>query len=166
MTFSSASSATGAAPLPFAAHIDAPMPRGLRQQADTMSFEAFHDEYASSPGPLRLGQWQCIDAARPSTRLGPQARNYQATLAVGDRIGTSSAAASGPVAALTAMLYDRGIAVELTAFHQVLAGEHTATFVRGSDGEGSQWAMGWSEDPTQSALRAVIACANRLLTAP
>jgi hypothetical protein len=24
--------------------------------------------------------------------------------------------------------------------------------------------MGWSEDPTQSALRAVIACANRLLT--
>jgi len=86
------SSATSAAPLPFAAHIDAPMPRGLRQEADTMSFEAFHDEYASSPGPLRLGQWQCTDADRPSTRLGPQARNYQATLAVGDRIGTSWAA--------------------------------------------------------------------------
>ena len=76
----------------------------------------------------------CTDAERPSTRLGPQARNYQATLAVGDRISTSSAAASGPVAALTAMLYDRGIAVEMTAFHQVPAGEHTATFVRGSDG--------------------------------
>jgi len=24
--------------------------------------------------------------------------------------------------------------------------------------------MGWSDDPTQSALRAIIACANRLLT--
>jgi len=24
--------------------------------------------------------------------------------------------------------------------------------------------MGWSQDPTQSALRAVITCANRLLT--
>jgi hypothetical protein len=157
-------SATSAAPLPFAAHINAPMPRGLRQEADAMSFEAFHDEYASSLGPLRLGNWQCTDAERPSTRLGPQARNYQATLAIGDRIGTSSAAACGPVAALTAMLYDCGIAVEMTAFHQVPAGEHTATFVRGSDGAGSQWAMGWSEDPTQSALRAVIACANRLLT--
>jgi hypothetical protein len=62
------------------------------------------------------------------------------------------------------MLYDRGIAVEMMAFHQVPAGEHTATFVRGSDGARCQWAMGWSEDPTQSALRAVIACANRLLT--
>ena len=157
--------ATSAAPLPFAAHIDAPMPRGLRQEADTMSFEAFHDEYASTSGPLRLGNWECTDAARSSTRLGPQARNYQATLAVGDRISTSSAAASGPVAALTAMLYDRGIAVEMTAFHQVPAGEHTATFVRGCDGAQTQWAMGWADDPTQSALRAVIACANRLLTA-
>jgi hypothetical protein len=158
-------SATSAAPLPFAAHIDAPMPRGLRQEADAMSFQAFHDEFGSSSGPVRLGQWQCTDAERPSTRLGPQARNFQATLAVGDRIGTSSAAACGPVAALTAMLYDRGIAVEMTAFHQVPAGEHTATFVRGCDGARSQWAMGWSDDPTQSALRAVIACANRLLTA-
>jgi hypothetical protein len=157
-------SATSEAPLTFAAHIDAPMPRGLRQEADAMSFEAFHDEYASSSGPLRLGHWQCTDAARPSTRLGPQARNYTATLAVGDRISTSSAAACGPVAALTEMLYDRGIAVEMTAFHQVPAGEHTATFVRGCDGAHSQWAMGWSDDPTQSALRAVIACANRLLS--
>ena len=162
MTFQSA---TTAAPLPFAAHIDGPMPRGLRQEADAMSFQAFHDEFGSSSGPVRLGQWQCTDAERPFTRLGPQARNYQATLAVGDRISTSSAAASGPVAALTAMLYDRGIAVEMTAFHQVPAGEHTATFVLGCDGARSQWAMGWSDDPTQSALRAVIACANRLLTA-
>jgi hypothetical protein len=158
-------SATSAAPLTFAAHIEAPMPRGLREEADAMTFEAFHDEYATSSGPLRLGQWECTDAERPSSRLGPQARNYQATLAVGDRISTSSAAASGPVAALTAMLYDRGIAVEMMAFHQVPAGEHTATFIRGSDGARSQWAMGWSDDPTQSALRAVIACANRLLTA-
>jgi hypothetical protein len=156
--------ATSAAPLPFAAHIHGPMPRGLRQEADAMSFEAFHEHYASSSGPLRLGNWQCTDPERPSTRLGPQARNYQATLAVGDSISTSSAAACGPVAALTEMLYDRGIAVEMTAFHQVPAGEHTATFVRGSDGARSQWAMGLSDDPTQSALRAVIACANRLLT--
>jgi hypothetical protein len=162
MTFQSA---TSTAPLPFAAHIDSPMPSGLRQEADAMSFEAFHDEYASSSGPLRLGNWECTDAARSSTRLGPQARNYQATLAVGDHISTSSAAASGPVGALTAMLYDRGIAIEMTAFHQVPAGEHTATFVRGCDGARSQWAMGWADDPTQSALRAVIACANRLLTA-
>jgi hypothetical protein len=38
-------------------------------------------------------------------------------------------------------LYDRGIAVEVTAFHQVPAGADTATFVRGCDAR-SQWAMG------------------------
>ena len=130
-----------------------------------MSWEAFLAEYAPSSGPLRLGHWTCTDPSRPAARLGPQARNYQATLAIGDRISTSSAAASGPVAALTAMLFDRGIALEMTAFHQVPAGEHTATFIRGSNGAHSEWAMGLSDDPTQSALSAVIACANRLLTA-
>jgi hypothetical protein len=161
MTISSSiSSATNS----FAARVTGLLPRGLRQEADMMTFEAFHNEYASSQGPLRLGNWHCTDAERPSSRLGPHPRHYQATLAVGDRISTSSAAAYGPVAALTEMLYERGIAVEMTAFHQVPAGGHTATFVQGSDGARSEWAMGWSDDPTQSALRAVIACANRLLT--
>lgn len=102
---------------------------------------------------------------RPAGRLGPQARTYQATLAFGDRISTSTAAACGPVAALTAMLYDQGIAVETVAFHQLPAGAHTATFIRGSDGAHTTWAMGVAEDATQSALKAVIACANRLLAA-
>jgi hypothetical protein len=166
MTFEPAISAgpfPGAAP--FATHVDGPVPRGLREEADAMSFETFLDQYAPSAGPLRLGHWACTDAERPATRLGPQARNYQATLAFGDRISTSSAKASGPVAALTEMLYERGIAVEMTAFHQLPAGANTATFIRGSDGGNSEWAMGLADDPTQSALRAVIACANRLLSA-
>ena len=129
-----------------------------------LPFDQFVDQYAPTTGPLRLGQWSCTDAERPSGRSGPQARNYQATLALGDRIGTSRAAACGPVAALTEMLHERGVAVEMTAFHQVPAGEHTATFIRGNGGGRSEWAMGWSDDPVQSALRAVIACANRLLT--
>lgn len=128
-----------------------------------MSFETFLDQYAPTTGPLRLGQWECTDSDRPATRLGPQARTYQATLAVGDRISTSSARACGPVAALTEMLYERGIAVEMTAFHQLPAGDNTATFIRGSGGGHSEWAVGLADDPTQSALRAVIACANRLL---
>ncbi len=131
-----------------------------------MTWDTFHTTYAPASGPLRLGRWACTDDERPATRLGPQARNYQATLAIGDRISTASAAASGPVAALTEMLYDNGIAVEMTAFHQVSANGETATFIRGSNGTHDEWAMGLDEDATQSALRAVIACANRLLTAP
>jgi hypothetical protein len=120
---------------------------------------------ASTGGSSIRGRWACTDEDRPATRLGPQARNYEATLAIGDRISTAWAAASGPVAALTEMLYDHGIAVEMTAFHQLPAGGGTATFIRGSNGARHEWAMGLDEDATQSALRAVIACANRLLTA-
>jgi hypothetical protein len=168
MTFTSTTTTTTiAAPqhpesAPFAAQFGTPLPRGLRLEAADMSREAFTATYAPSAGPLRLGHWTCTDADRPATRLGPQARNYRATLAVGDRIGNSTAAASGPVAALTAMLYDRGVSLELVAFHQLHAGEHTATFIRGCDGARTEWAMGLSTDPTLSALRAVIACANRL----
>jgi hypothetical protein len=154
--------ATSAAP-PFASQLDARVPRGLREEADAMSFDSFLAQYAPSSGPLRLRNWTCTDVQRPATRLGPQARNYRATLAVGNTISTASAAASGPIAALTEMLYERGIRIEMTDFHQLPAGENTATFIQASNGGSSEWAMGLADDATQSALNAVIACANRLL---
>jgi hypothetical protein len=161
---SPAQSATSAAPPSAADSFTARVPQGLRKEADHMDWDIFRSTYAQTSGPLRLGQWTCTDEECPASRLGPQPRNYQATLAIGDRISVESAAASGPVAALTQMLHARGIPVEMTAFHQLPTGDETATFIRGSDGAHAEWAMGLDEDATQSALRAVIACANRLLT--
>jgi hypothetical protein len=160
----SAPSGTNTAPRA-AAHLPVPLPLGLREEADSMTFDEFHATYASTSGPVRLGQWECTDGYRPSTRLGPQARNYRATIAIGDRISTATAAASGPIAALTSMLYDCGVAVELLKFHQLAADDGIATFVHGTNGSADEWAMGMSDDATQSALRAMIACANRLLAA-
>jgi hypothetical protein len=137
-----------------------PLPRGLREDADSMSWNTFTATYAPSAGPLRLGQWHCADTDRPATRLGP--RPFQATLALGDRIETATATANGPVAALTAMLHEHGVAVEMLRFHQLQSDDTTATFIQGSDGCRAEWAMGCSQDPTQSALSAIIACANRL----
>ena len=141
-----------------------PLPRGLRERADAMSWESFVATYSHPPGPLRLGHWACTDAERPAGRLGPQARNFRAMIAVGDHLSASTAAASGPIAALTAMLHERGITIETLNFHQMRSGRCTATFICGTNGTRREWAMGWSEDPTQSALRAVIACGNRLLS--
>jgi hypothetical protein len=148
----------------FGHHFGAALPPGLREQAGAMSWENFVATYSNAVGPLRLRHWMCIDSERPAGRLGPQARNFRAMIALGDRIGTSTAAASGPIAALTAMLHERGIRVETLKFHQMRSGGYTATFICGTNGIRAEWAMGWSEDPTQSALRALIACANRLLT--
>jgi len=139
-----------------------PLPRGLREDADTMSWSTFTATYAPSAGPLRLGHWECADTERPATRWGHQAQTFQATLALGDRIETATATATGPVAALTAMLYEHGVSVEMLRFHQLRSDDTTATFIQGTDGCRAEWAMGCSEDPTQSALSAVIACANRL----
>ena len=150
----------------FAAQFATPLPRAIRGAAESSTWESFLAEYAPSAGPLRLDRWICTDPERPAGRLGPQARHYQATLMIGDAVDTSTAAASGPVAALTDMLYDHGITVETTAFHQVPAGSATATFIEGCDGVHREWALGLADDPVRSALSAVIACANRLLTAP
>jgi hypothetical protein len=54
------------------------------------------------------------------------------------------------------------VSVEMLRFHQLQSDDTTATFIQGTDGCRAEWAMGCSEDPTQSALSAVIACANRL----
>jgi hypothetical protein len=147
----------------FGQHFGSALPRGLREEADAMSWESFVATYSQTAGPLRLGHWACTDTERPAGRLGPQARNFRAMIAVGDHLSTSTTAASGPIAALTAMLYDRGITLETLKFHQMRSGGTTATFIRGTNGIRAEWAMGWSEDPTQSALRAVIACVNRLV---
>lgn len=149
----------------FAERFGVALPCGLREQADAMSWEGFVATYGRNAGPLRLGDWQCADDGRAPTRLGPQPRDYRAVIAMGDRISTATAAASGPVAALTAMLHERGITVEVVKFHQMRSATGSATFIRGSADGRTEWAMGWADDPTQSALRAVIACANRLFAA-
>lgn len=147
----------------FRGHFGVALPRGLREQADALSWERFVAVYGHTAGPLRLGHWSCVDAHRCATRMGPQARTFRAVLAVGDRICTSTAAGGGAVAALTAMLHERGIRLETLNFHQMRSENETATLVRGTNGARTEWAMGWTQDPTESALRAVIACANRLV---
>ena len=143
----------------FADLFDRPLPRELRQDAAAMTHDAFTDRYGSSSGPVRLGGWDTPD--RTPNGVG----EYRATIAVGNRIDTSTATATGPVAALTEMLHERGFTVEALRFHQLptTAGA-TATFILGTDGGHRRWAMGWARDPQQSALRAMVACANLLAT--
>jgi hypothetical protein len=139
------------------------LPRGLREDAENMSWNEFIETYSPRTGPLRLGSFECTDGDRPSTSLGPQARSYHATFAIGDRLERTTVAATGPVSALTAMLFDRGIAIDMVGFHQLKSGDHTATFIQGTDGLHTQWAMGWSDDKDASAIQAIVACANRLM---
>ncbi|OBK91202.1 homocitrate synthase [Mycolicibacter sinensis] len=148
----------------FADQFRGPLPRELRDQAARLSWDGFVSAYGRAAGPLSLSRWRCLDAERPAARLGPQGRTYQATIAVRGVNGTCTAAAHGPLAALTTMLHDRGITLEILGFHQLRCGAETATFIHGSNGRGAAWAVGFAPDAGHSALEAVISCANRLLT--
>ena len=150
-------------PPSFADQFGARVPRGLRDQAAQLSWDGFVATYGRAAGPLALGRWCCLDAERPAARLGPLGRTYQATIAVRGVTGTCTAAAPGPLAALTTMLYERGITLEILGFHQLRCGTETATFIHGSNGHGAAWALGFAADPGRSALEAVVTCANRLL---
>ena len=145
----------------FADFFDAPLPRGLRDLAAEMSWDDVAATFGSAIGPVSLKHWE-QDGPTPHIIGGRRGTTYRATIAIGERVAMSSVTAAGPLAALTAMLYEHGIAVEMLNFHQLRAGGQTATFIRGTDGVRTEWAIGWSECPNQSALRAVIACANRV----
>lgn len=148
----------------FADQFRAPLPRELRDQAARLSWDGFVSTYGRAAGPLSLSRWRCLDAERPAARLGPQGRTYQATIAVRGVNGTCTAAAHGPLAALTTMLHDRGITLEILGFHQLRCGAETATFIHGSNGRAAAWAVDFAPDAGDSAREAVISCANRLLT--
>lgn len=149
----------------FADQFDTRLPRELRDPAAQLTWEGFVATYGRCSGPLRLGRWRCLDADRPAARLGLQDRTYQATIAIGERTGTCTAAAHGPLAALTEMLYERGITLEILGFHQLGCGTETATFIHGSNGRATAWAVGFAPDAGASAVDAVVTCVNRLLTA-
>ncbi|MGV0697543.1 homocitrate synthase [Mycolicibacter sinensis] len=141
------------------------LPRELRDVAAQLTWDHFVATYGRAAGPLRVGRWRCLDPDRPAARLGPRGRRYQATIAVGERTGTCTAAAHGPLAALTTMLHDCGITLEILGFHQLRCGDETATFIHGSNGRTTAWAVGFSVDAGRSAVQAVTTCANRLLMA-
>lgn len=140
---------------PFFQRFGTHLPRDLRAQAQGLSWTEFAQRFAPTGGPVRLGSWT-------SEHLGAGRHTFTATLGLGDRISSASATATGPIAALTAMLFDAGFQLEILSFHQQRTSEGTATFILAEhDGE-RRWAMAIAEDCNASARDAIIAGANLL----
>ncbi len=123
-----------------------------------MNWSSFENTYAPSNGTFRLGSWS-------ETKTGPGTSDFEATLGIGESIRKVGANASGPVAAMTSMLYDVGCSIEILSFHQHEIGDRTATFLLCESAGTRLWAMGIDESHTESILRAMISGANRLQAA-
>ena len=140
---------------PFFHRFGTNLPRDLRAQAQGLSWTEFAQRFSPTGGPVRLGSWEATDH-------GAGRSTYTATLGLGDRIAPASATATGPIAALTSMLYDAGFHLEILSFHQQRTSAGTATFVLcDHDGE-RRWAMAIGADSLSSSLSAIIAGANLL----
>ena len=139
---------------PFAARHGKSLPAGLRAESAEMSWNEFESTYAAMSGPIRLGAWS-------SEKIAPGRWAYEATLGLGERIATASATATGAISAMTSMLHDAGISLEILSFHQHEIGHRTATFIFTECNGRRNWAMGIGESATESSLRAMTSAANR-----
>lgn len=140
---------------PFEARFGVTMPLPLRSETVGMNWSDFVERYCPSSGPIRLGSWIPLGAAAGL-------RAYEATLSVDEHMRTARFIAPGPIAALSAALYDAGYGIEVLAFHQQGTAEGTATFAYCEYDGRRHWAVSISTDSTDSALRAIVAAANIL----
>ncbi|MCW4352535.1 2-isopropylmalate synthase [Hoyosella sp. YIM 151337] len=140
---------------PFEAKYGAPLPLGLRDEAAGMSWDMFDQMYAPRRGRYRLLDWRLH-------HLGSGKAVFEAMLSVDGAAHSSTAVASGPIAAITGMLYELGCNIEIIGLHQRKIGDRTATFLHAERDEQRAWSMAIAADPVASSLHAIVAAANRL----
>lgn len=139
----------------FTARFGRPLPSALCAEAAGMSWSAFTSTYAPTSGPIRLGSWT-------ADRGADDLLFCQATIADGDSITALAATASGPIGALTDMLYQLGAGLEIADLHQYDHAGGVTTLLRCERDGRRTWSMGSGDNGEDSALAALIAAANRL----
>lgn len=137
---------------PWTAHA---LPAGIRAEATGMTRQNFTDTFAPT-GSIRLGAFSVAPARGDLVEC-------QATLAVADEIMSLHATASGPIGAMTSMLYEIGAPVAIVALHQRLAVDgQTTTYLLCEDDNRQCWAYGTGDTGDMANVNALIAGANRL----
>ncbi|SIR94133.1 2-isopropylmalate synthase [Williamsia sterculiae] len=142
---------------PFVDRHGSPLPAALRSEAAGLSWESFAAVYRAS-GPYRLGSW--------SATAGPDDLcDYRATLGCGDEIVAVDERASGPIAAMSAILHRIGVGLDIVALHQRTTIDGVITFL-GCERNGRRlWSMGQGADSAAASVDALIAGVNRFAQA-
>ncbi|MGU3436188.1 2-isopropylmalate synthase [Actinomycetes bacterium M1A6_2h] len=131
------------------------MPAELVSEARSMSYSDFRARYSPTSGPLRMGSFT-------SAACGFGRAEFSATLAIADTIHSATLVAFGPAEAMTSMLHDAGVHLEILSFHQQPTEAGIVTFALCSNGSRSAWSMGMGSTAPESTARALVAGANRL----
>ncbi|MEH3154108.1 MAG: hypothetical protein PGN29_01720 [Gordonia paraffinivorans] len=135
------------------AHFPGLLPRGVRADADALTWESFVATYAPSAG-TRLGSWHATPARNDLTE-------YHATIATTDRIWSMREAATGPLAAVTAMLHATGVSVEITGLHQQRLDGQTAMLVEVDRDGRRAWGLGLDDAADRAGVVALLHALDR-----
>lgn len=146
---------SGSAPVALAERFGYPLPRGIAQEAANMDWDGFTTTYAPE-GAIRLGSWAAEPAARDQL-------DCRATISIDDRTMSLHAKASGPISAMTSMLYDIGAPIQIVSLHQRTSGDQVITFLLCENDDRQCWAAGFGASSDEASINALIAGANRLL---
>ena len=120
-----------------------------------MTWQQFIDEYTAT-GTIRLGSWSV--APPPGDMV-----ECRATIAYDDRIMSMSATSTGPVGAMTSILHDLGVSVQIVRLHQRRLDDRNVSFLLCEHDRRQCWATGDGETTADANINALIAGANRLL---
>lgn len=144
---------------PFRARFGVRLPQGMRQEARNMEWKDFINAYA--PADIRVDH---IETVRQRAGL------HEYTITIKDPTGSGAGATDltatiqsmGVARAITEILCDRGLPVEIREFHQFPIFQATATFLYVSDGNKRVWALGFGATPELSICNAICAGATNL----
>ena len=125
-----------------------------------MTWQEFTDHFggttASGDDTIRLGAWSMTPA--PSDMV-----ECRATVAYADRIMSLSATATGPIGAMTSMLYDMGAGVSIVTLHQRQTEAGYAAFLLCERDNRQCWAYGDGSTGDEANVNALVAGANQLM---
>ncbi|WP_299573228.1 hypothetical protein [uncultured Williamsia sp.] len=135
------------------AHFPGLLPRAVRADADSLTWESFLEAYAPGAG-IRLGSWHATPARNDLTE-------YHATIAAGDRIWSLRESTTGPLAAATAMLHATGTCVEITGLHQQRVGTQTVMLVEVECDGRRAWGLGIDDAADRAGVVALLNALDR-----
>ena len=141
---------------PFRARFGVRLPKGMRDEARGMEWKTFIQAYAPSTVRIEYLRSQRL-------RAGKHEFAMSMTGLRSDGQGTAvEITAMGASSAVTEVLADHGMPVEILEFHQFEIFEATVTFIYTVHKSQRAWAVGFGADRNLSIANALCAAAGRL----
>lgn len=141
---------------PFRARFGVRLPKGMREEARGMEWKQFIQTYAPSDVRVEFLRSQSLRAGKHEYHMS------MAGLRADGQGTVVDITAMGACSAVSEVLADHAMPVEILEFHQFEIFEATVTFIYTVHKSHRAWAVGFGSNPDMSIANALCAAAGRL----